>query len=68
MDANKTITANFTQDPPTYTLTVNTSGQGTVTRSPDQASYPAGNNGKAHGNTPSGMELLGMVGRCIGIN
>jgi uncharacterized repeat protein (TIGR02543 family) len=40
MDGNKTITANFTQI--TYTLTVNTSGQGSVTRSPNQANYPAG--------------------------
>jgi len=41
MNANKTITATFTQTPPTqYTLTVNSSG-GTVTLNPSGGSYTA---------------------------
>jgi hypothetical protein len=50
MDGNKTITANFTQI--TYTLTVNTSGQGAVTRNPNQASYPAGSTVTLTATTP----------------
>lgn len=40
MDANKTITANFTMLP-TYTLTIN-DAYGVVTKSPDLAQYPEG--------------------------
>jgi len=43
MDANKTVTATFSEIPPgTYTLTVTTEGNGTVIKSPNQASYTAG--------------------------
>ena len=34
MDSNKTVTANFT--PIEYTLAINTTGNGTVTKSPRQ--------------------------------
>jgi len=37
MDSNKNVTATFTQD--TYTLTVNTDGNGSVVKDPDQATY-----------------------------
>jgi hypothetical protein len=37
IDGNKTVVANFIQD--AYTLTVNTEGSGSVTRTPDQANY-----------------------------
>ena len=41
LNANKTITANFVPVPATYTLTVNATN-GTVTKSPNQASYASG--------------------------
>ncbi len=48
MDSNKTVTATFAGggQTQTYTLTVNVSptGAGTVTKNPNQASYPAGTN------------------------
>ena len=40
MDGNKTITANFEQI--TYTLTVNTSGSGSVSKNPNESSYADG--------------------------
>jgi uncharacterized repeat protein (TIGR02543 family) len=40
MDANKTITAIFTEDQ--YTLTINTDGNGSVTKDPNQATYTYG--------------------------
>jgi uncharacterized repeat protein (TIGR02543 family) len=42
MNGNKTVTANFTQNPipPTqYTLSVNVNGSGSVTKSPDKPTY-----------------------------
>ncbi|MBI5030639.1 MAG: InlB B-repeat-containing protein, partial [Chloroflexi bacterium] len=40
MNANKNVTANYTQNQ--YTLTINTVGSGVVTKSPDQATYTYG--------------------------
>jgi uncharacterized repeat protein (TIGR02543 family) len=40
MDGNKVITATFTQDQ--YTLTLDTNGNGHITKSPDQATYTYG--------------------------
>jgi uncharacterized repeat protein (TIGR02543 family) len=40
MNAHKTVTANFTADE--YTLTVNVTGGGTVSKDPDQATYTYG--------------------------
>ena len=42
MNANKTVTAYFVAIPETYTLSVSTSGSGTVGRSPNASSYEAG--------------------------
>ncbi|MDD3875763.1 MAG: OmpA family protein [Bacteroidales bacterium] len=42
MDANKTVSATFTQQPTQYTLTTNVVGSGIVTRIPDQATYSEG--------------------------
>jgi pectate lyase len=43
MDANKTVTANYTQQQPTqYTLTVSTTGSGTVSLNPAGGTYNAG--------------------------
>ena len=40
MDGNKSVTAVFAVD--TYTLSVGTTGSGSVTRNPDQAHYDHG--------------------------
>ena len=43
MNANKTVTANFTQIPPAqYTLAVNVNGSGSVTKNPNKTSYSTG--------------------------
>ena len=43
MSGNKNITANFTQNPPTqFTLTVNVTGSGTVTKNPNKSTYNDG--------------------------
>ncbi len=43
MDSDKTVTANFAPNPvPEYTLTIDTTGAGTVIRSPDQPTYTTG--------------------------
>ncbi len=39
MDANKTVTATFTEDQNHATLTINTIGSGSVTKTPDQATF-----------------------------
>jgi uncharacterized repeat protein (TIGR02543 family) len=62
-----TVTANFTQDPPTtYTLTVNTSGQGTVTRNPNQANYNAGSTVTLTATPASGWSFSGWSGDASG--
>ncbi|MCK5261287.1 MAG: PKD domain-containing protein, partial [Thermoplasmatales archaeon] len=42
MTSNKAVTATFTQDQYTYTLTINIIGNGIVTKNPDQNTYPSG--------------------------
>jgi len=42
MNANKTVTATFTAVAANFTLTTNVVGSGSVSRSPNAASYPAG--------------------------
>jgi hypothetical protein len=42
MDGDKTVTANFTEIPPEYTLTVNIVGNGSVTLDPASGPYVAG--------------------------
>jgi hypothetical protein len=42
IDGSKLVTATFIADPSLYTLAVNTVGDGTVTRDPDQLTYPCG--------------------------
>jgi len=43
MNGNKNITANFTQNPPTrYTLTVNVTGLGSVSKNPNKSTYNDG--------------------------
>jgi hypothetical protein len=54
MDGDKTVTATFVPGAPSYTLTVNVVGQGTVVKDPDQPSYAAG--------TPVGLTAQPAVG------
>jgi len=42
IDESKTVTATFAADTGLYTLTVGTIGSGTVTKEPDQPTYPCG--------------------------
>ncbi|MEI6309206.1 MAG: hypothetical protein WCP58_06160 [bacterium] len=42
MNSDKQVAATFTQNPVTHTLTVATTGSGTVTKSPNWAAYPSG--------------------------
>jgi uncharacterized repeat protein (TIGR02543 family) len=42
MNANKTVTATFVLAPVQYTLTVNVTGSGSVTKNPDKAQYDSG--------------------------
>ncbi len=67
VNADKTVTATFTQPPATtYTLTVNTVGQGTVTKSPDQASYAAGSSVNLTAAAAAGWSFSGWSGDLTG--
>jgi len=58
--ANHTIAASFTVS--SYTLTVNISGSGTVTKSPDQASYLSGTNVTLTATPAAGWTFNGWQG------
>jgi uncharacterized repeat protein (TIGR02543 family) len=64
MDGDKTVTAIFTQDE--YTLAVNTVGGGSVTRNPDQATYPHGTVVKLTAVADSGWDFLEWSGDLTG--
>jgi pectate lyase len=69
MDANKTVTANFTQSQTTtYTLTttVSPSAGGTVTRSPDATSYAAGSTVTLTASPSSGYSFSSWSGAASG--
>jgi uncharacterized repeat protein (TIGR02543 family) len=57
MDGNKTVTATFTQL--SYTLTVNTNGEGSVTRDPDLPEYPSGTDVTLTAEPAAGWEFSG---------
>src|SRR5439155_1312934 len=64
MDDDKTITATFAIN--TYNLTVNTVGQGSVAKSPDQASYDEASREQLTATPAAGWHLGGRSGRATG--
>src|ERR1017187_5491080 len=79
MNSNLSATATFTQNAVNYTLTVNESGQGTVTSTDGKincangggtcsASYASGTNVTLNANAASGWTLQGWSGACSGGN
>ena len=66
MDGNKTVTATFTQIPPgQYTLTVNTSGSGSVTRDPS-GPYVADTEVELNALPAAGWQFSGWSGDLTG--
>ena len=67
MDANKSVTATFTQIQNTnYTLSVTINGSGTVTKSPDQTSYLSGSQVTLTATPASGYVFSGWGGELSG--
>jgi uncharacterized repeat protein (TIGR02543 family) len=66
MDDDKTITANFTEDEVFYTLTVNTSGQGSVSVSPNQDQYAEGTQVTITATPASGWSFANWSGDASG--
>jgi len=67
MDGNKKVTATFTQIPPNqHALTVNTSGQGSVTLDPAGGVYNEGTTVTLTANPASGWEFSGWSGALTG--
>jgi uncharacterized repeat protein (TIGR02543 family) len=64
MDADRSVTAVFTQDE--YTLTVNTNGQGSVTRSPEQVTYHYGDTVQLTAIPDSGWDFASWSGDLTG--
>src|SRR5436853_285872 len=64
MDSNKNITATFTQDQ--YTLTVNTIGNGSVAKSPDQPTYLFGDQVTLTATAAPGWTFAGWTGDASG--
>ncbi|QMU28767.1 InlB B-repeat-containing protein [Adhaeribacter radiodurans] len=63
MNVNKSITANFSRTgTSTYSLTVGTTGSGTVTKSPNQASYNSGSNVTLTATPATGYTFNGWSG------
>ena len=61
---NRTLVANFTQK--TYTLTINVTGQGAVTRNPDKATYAHGEIVQLTSNPSEGWSFTGWSGDLSG--
>ncbi|MCB2380559.1 PQQ-dependent sugar dehydrogenase, partial [Hymenobacter sp. BT635] len=69
MSADKTITATFTAVPAaTFTLTTTSSGSGTVSKSPDQASYAEGAVVSVTATPAAGFTFAGWSGDATGTN
>ena len=67
MTANKSITATFTaSSSTTYGLTLNTVGSGTVSKSPDQATYASGASVSVTASPAAGFQFAGWSGAAIG--
>jgi len=66
MDADKTVTATFTEDTVFYTLTVNVVGSGTVTKAPDAATYASGTVVSLNPEAAAGWTFAGWSGALSG--
>jgi uncharacterized repeat protein (TIGR02543 family) len=67
MDADKVITATFSQTPPpTYTLAVRTEGSGSVAVDPDQTSYISGTEVTLTAEPAAGWTFTGWTGALSG--
>ena len=64
IDSDKTVTATFTQN--AYTLTISLSGQGSVSKSPDQATYTWGTNVTLTANPEIGWTFANWSGGASG--
>ena len=64
MNGNRTVTATFTQD--NYSLTINTVGNGSVTRSPNQATYVYGDDVNLTALADEGWTFTGWLGDASG--
>jgi len=64
MDSSKTLTATFIQNE--YGLVVNTSGSGSVTKSPDQATYHYGDVVQLTATPATGWEFVAWSGKTSG--
>ena len=62
MDANKSITANFSPPAINYNLSVTINGSGTVTKNPDQPNYASGSTVSLTANATSGQQFIGWSG------
>ena len=65
MDSNKTVTANFTQDPTEYTLTILVVGNGTAT--PTTGTYAAGTSVPLQATSAQGWTFAGWSGDATGL-
>ena len=66
LTANKSITANFVPTVAQYTLTVTAIGSGTVTKSPDQPTYPSGSTVTLTATPAAGQQFTGWSGDASG--
>jgi len=66
MNGNKAVTANFTQNQ--YTLTITTQGQGSVTKNPNQTAYHSGTNVILTATPVSGWSFSSWSGDLSGNN
>ncbi|WP_114782243.1 InlB B-repeat-containing protein [Botryobacter ruber] len=67
MNSNKSITATFTAvSPSVYTLSVSTTGGGTVTKSPDQTTYASGSTVTLTATPATGFSFDGWSGDATG--
>jgi uncharacterized repeat protein (TIGR02543 family) len=66
MSTSKTITATFAAVPPQYTLAVNTTGNGTVAKNPNQATYTSGSVVTLTASPAAGNSFSGWSGSATG--
>ncbi len=68
MSANRTVTATFTPiTPGPFTLSVSVTGSGTVSRSPNQATYPAGTVVTLSATAGAGFRFVNWSGDLAGV-